>query len=58
MDENARKAGISALVGMGSSPGISNLLVKFCANALLREVELIDIYHAHGGDFLPLVRIA
>ena len=57
MDENARKAGISALVGMGSSPGISNLLVKFCADALLDEVESIDIYHAHGGDFLPLVRI-
>lgn len=50
MDKNAKKAGISALIGMGSSPGISNVLVRFCADTLLDEVEWIDIYHAHGGE--------
>ncbi len=50
MDGNARKAGISALIGMGSSPGIANLLVKFCADSLLDQVEVVDIYHAHGGE--------
>ena len=50
MDRNARKAGISALIGMGSSPGIANLLVKFCADSLLDQVEVVDIYHAHGGE--------
>ncbi len=50
MDGNARKAGISALIGMGSSPGIANLLVKFCADSLLDHVEVVDIYHAHGGE--------
>ena len=50
MDKNAKKAGISALIGMGSSPGISNVLVRFCADTLLDEVESIDIYHAHGGE--------
>lgn len=50
MNEKARDAGISALIGMGSSPGIANLLVKFCANHLLDEVDSVDIYHAHGGE--------
>ena len=50
MDEDAKKAGISALIGMGSSPGVANVLVRFCAENLLDEVESIDIYHAHGGE--------
>jgi len=50
MDNNAKKAGISALIGMGSSPGVANILVRFCADTLLDEVESIDIYHAHGGE--------
>jgi len=50
MDKNAKKAGISALIGMGSSPGVANILVRFCADTLLDEVESIDIYHAHGGE--------
>lgn len=50
MDEEARQAGISALIGMGSSPGMANLLVKFTAEDLLSEVESVDIYHAHGGE--------
>jgi saccharopine dehydrogenase (NAD+, L-lysine-forming) len=50
LDEKAKEAGISALVGMGSSPGMANLLVKFTAEQLLSEVDSVDIYHAHGGE--------
>lgn len=50
MDEKAKKADISALIGMGSSPGIANVLVRFCADSLLDQVEAVDIYHAHGGE--------
>ncbi len=50
MDGDARKAGISALVGMGSSPGVANVLIRFCADSLLERVEAVDIYHAHGGE--------
>jgi saccharopine dehydrogenase (NAD+, L-lysine-forming) len=50
MHEQAMKADISALIGMGSSPGVANLLAKFCADHMLDEVESIDILHAHGGE--------
>ena len=50
MDDKAKKAGISALIGMGSSPGVANVLVRFCADSLLDKVEAVDIYHAHGGE--------
>ncbi len=50
MDEKAKKAGVSALIGMGSSPGVANVLVRFCADSLLDQVEAVDIYHAHGGE--------
>ncbi|MBN2026487.1 MAG: saccharopine dehydrogenase NADP-binding domain-containing protein [Actinobacteria bacterium] len=50
MDGKAADAGISALVGMGSSPGMANLLVKFTAETLLDQVDSVDIYHAHGGE--------
>jgi len=50
MDKDARKAGVSALIGMGSSPGVANVLVRFCADHLLDRIEAVDIYHAHGGE--------
>ena len=50
MDEDAKRAGISALIGMGSSPGVANVLVRFCADSLLDQVEAVDIYHALGGE--------
>lgn len=50
MDEDARKAGISALIGMGNSPGLANVLAKYCAETMLSEVESVDIYHIHGGE--------
>lgn len=52
MDGKAREAGILALVGMGSSPGLANVLIRFCTDFLLDPgcTESIDIYHAHGGE--------
>jgi saccharopine dehydrogenase (NAD+, L-lysine-forming) len=50
MDGDAKKWRTSALIGMGSSPGLANVLVRFCADLLLDEVDAIDIYHAHGGE--------
>jgi saccharopine dehydrogenase-like NADP-dependent oxidoreductase len=50
MDERAKQAGISALVGMGNSPGLANLFVALCAQGLLDEVESADILHIHGGE--------
>lgn len=50
MDDDAKKAGITAVIGMGSSPGLANLLAKYASQHLLDEVEAIDIYHAHGGE--------
>lgn len=50
MDAAAKQAGITALIGMGSSPGATNLLAKFASDNLLDETEAIDIFHAHGGE--------
>jgi len=50
MNNDAKRANISALIGMGSSPGLANVLVCLCADYLLDEVDSIDIYHAHGGE--------
>ena len=48
--EKAKNAGITALIGMGSSPGATNILAKFAADHLLDETRAIDIFHAHGGE--------
>ncbi len=50
MSEAAKQAGITALIGMGSSPGVTNLLASFAATELLTECESIDMYHAHGFE--------
>jgi saccharopine dehydrogenase (NAD+, L-lysine-forming) len=50
LDDQAKQANISALIGMGSSPGVTNLLAKLAADQLLDEIESVDIYHAHGGE--------
>jgi len=50
MDENTKKSGIKAVIGMGSSPGLANLLAKYAAHHFFDETEaIIDIYHSHGG---------
>jgi len=50
LDGAAKKAGVCALIGMGSSPGATNIVAKFIAQTLLDEVDSIDIFHAHGGE--------
>jgi len=50
MHEAARAAGVTALIGMGSSPGATNLLAKAAHDTLLDETESVDIFHAHGGE--------
>ncbi len=46
----AIEAGVSALVGMGNSPGLANVFVRLCADGLLDSVESVDIMHIHGGE--------
>jgi len=50
MDQTAKKAGITAVIGLGSSPGATNILARFAAETLLDETHAVDIYHAHGGE--------
>ena len=50
LSEEAVKNKVRALIGMGSSPGLSNVIARFAADYLLDEVHSIDIYHAHGGE--------
>ncbi len=50
LDAEARSAGVRALVGMGNSPGLANVLVRFCSDHLLDRVESADIMHVHGGE--------
>jgi len=38
------------VIGMGNSPGATNLLARFAADHLLDETEAVDIFHAHGGE--------
>ena len=48
--ERAEEAGVTALIGMGNSPGLTNLLALLASRQFLTETETIDIYHAHGGE--------
>ncbi len=50
LHEDAKRAGVKCLVGMGNSPGLANVLVKFCADQLLDTTESADIMHIHGGE--------
>lgn len=49
-DEAARAAGVTAIIGMGNSPGLANLFARLCADDLLDTVDAVDIMHAHGGE--------
>ncbi|MDI6861137.1 MAG: saccharopine dehydrogenase NADP-binding domain-containing protein [Caldisericia bacterium] len=46
----AEEKKVSCLIGMGSSPGLANIIVKFAEMFLFDEINSIDIYHAHGGE--------
>lgn len=50
LDAEAKRAGVSALVGMGNSPGLANVFVRMCAESFLDDVEAADIMHIHGGE--------
>jgi len=50
LDDLAKKAGVIALIGMGSSPGVTNLLAGYAANELLDVCESIEMFHIHGGE--------
>ena len=49
-DNLAKENDVSCLIGIGSSPGVTNVVSRFCADQLLDQIESIDIYHAHGGE--------
>ncbi|MEW5735395.1 MAG: saccharopine dehydrogenase NADP-binding domain-containing protein [Thermodesulfobacteriota bacterium] len=49
-DKKAKEKGAIAVIGMGSSPGATNLLAKFAADNLLDQTDSVDIFHAHGGE--------
>ncbi len=49
-DDKAKAMGLRMLIGMGNSPGITNLMARFAADHLFDEVEAVDIFHAHGGE--------
>ena len=50
LDQAAREAGVSAVIGMGNSPGLANIFARYCADLLLSQVDAVDIYHIHGGE--------
>ncbi|MDP4015193.1 MAG: saccharopine dehydrogenase NADP-binding domain-containing protein [Candidatus Nanopelagicales bacterium] len=50
MDAAAKAKGVRALLGMGNSPGLANVLARFAADQLLDSVESVDIMHIHGGE--------
>jgi saccharopine dehydrogenase (NAD+, L-lysine-forming) len=50
LDAAAKQAGVTAVIGMGASPGVTNLLAKFLASTQLDETDSIDIFHCHGGE--------
>jgi saccharopine dehydrogenase (NAD+, L-lysine-forming) len=49
-DAEAKRAGITCLIGMGSSPGATNVLARLAYDTLLDETDSVDIFHAHGGE--------
>ena len=50
LDKAAKAADVTALIGMGSSPGVTNLLAAFIARSVLAECDSIDLFHSHGGE--------
>jgi len=50
MDDVAKRAGVTAVIGMGASPGATNLLAKYLAHTQFDETHSVDIFHTHGGE--------
>lgn len=50
LDEEARKAGVTAVIGMGASPGLSNLLAVKAMGELDRVDDLVTGWGTGGHD--------
>ena len=50
LDAEAKAAGITALVGMGNSPGLANVLVRLSREVFFDSIRSVDILHIHGGE--------
>ena len=50
LHDRAVAAGVTAVIGMGNSPGLANVLARYAADLLLDEVTSVDIMHIHGGE--------
>jgi len=50
MDDTIRQKGRKVVLGMGNSPGITNILGKLASELLLDDTHSIDIFHTHGGE--------
>jgi saccharopine dehydrogenase (NAD+, L-lysine-forming) len=50
MNDEIRKKGRKVVLGMGNSPGITNILGKLASELLLDVTHSIDIFHTHGGE--------
>jgi saccharopine dehydrogenase-like NADP-dependent oxidoreductase len=48
LDEEAKRAGVTVLIGMGSSPGLTNILARHAASKL-DEVDYIQTVWGHVG---------
>lgn len=49
LDGEARSAGVSAIIGMGSSPGVTNLLARVAASELDSCVKLVTGWNLDAG---------
>jgi len=50
MNDDVKKEGLQILLGMGNSPGITNILGKLASDLFLDQTDSIDIFHTHGGE--------
>jgi saccharopine dehydrogenase (NAD+, L-lysine-forming) len=48
--ERFEKAGLTALLGSGFDPGVTNVFCAYAQKHLFDEIELIDIMDANAGD--------
>lgn len=51
LDEEAREAGVTILIGMGASPGVTNILARHAADQL-DEVDYVQTVWGHVGGVL------
>lgn len=52
-DEAAKRADVTAIIGMGGSPGMSNMLALVAVEALDRVDTLYSCFHWDGSDIDP-----